>query len=71
MNDIYKEKYSKALALYEDDELAKNQNSTALSFRWSVVQSTTKDVGKILKTLSAPSKNLQKNPDTARRYTNR
>jgi len=52
MDDVYQEEYTEALALYEDDELAKKpeQHRFIISdnARWSVVQSTTKDVGKAL-----------------------
>lgn len=53
MDDVYQEEYAEALALYEDDELAKKPEQHRFiipdTARWSVVQSTTKDVGKVLK----------------------
>ncbi|MCC3860740.1 type I restriction-modification system subunit M [Pseudemcibacter aquimaris] len=53
MDDVYQEEYIQALELYEDDELAKKPEQHRFvipdNARWSVVQSTTKDVGKVLK----------------------
>ena len=53
MDDVYQEEYIEALELYEDDELAKKPEQHRFvipdNVRWSVVQSTTKDVGKVLK----------------------
>lgn len=53
MDDVYQEEYIEALELYEDDELAKKPEQHRFvipdNARWSVVQSTTKDVGKVLK----------------------
>ena len=53
MDDVYQEEYAEALALYEDDEIAKGPEQHRLiipdNARWSVVQSTTKDVGKVLR----------------------
>ena len=53
MDDVYQEEYIEALELYEDDELAKKPEQHRFvipdNARWNVVQSTTKDVGKVLK----------------------
>ena len=53
MYDVYHEEYIEALELYEDDELAKKPEQHRFvipdNARWSVVQSTTNDVGKVLK----------------------
>ena len=53
MDDVYQEEYTKALEFYEDDELAKEPSQHSLvipdNARWSVLQSTTKDVGKVLR----------------------
>lgn len=53
MDDVYQEEYTDALALYEDDQIAKEpeQHRFIISdkARWRKVQSTTKDVGKVLK----------------------
>lgn len=53
MDDVYQEEYIEALELYEDDELAKKPEQHRFvipdNARWSVAQSTTKDVGKVLK----------------------
>ncbi len=53
MNDVYQEEYTKALALYEDDQIAKKPEQHRFIIPdnacWNVVQSTTKDVGKVLK----------------------
>lgn len=53
MNDVYQEEYIEALELYEDDDLAKKPEQHRFvipdNARWSVMQSSTKDVGKILK----------------------
>lgn len=53
MDDVYQEEYAEALALYEDDELAKKPDQHRFVIpddaRWSVAQATTKDVGKALK----------------------
>ena len=53
MDDVYQEEYAEALDLYEDDELAKKPEQHRFiipdNARWKVVQSTTKDVGKVLK----------------------
>ena len=53
MDDVYQEEYIAALELYEDDELAKKPEQHRFvipdNARWSAVQSTTKDVGKVLK----------------------
>jgi type I restriction enzyme M protein len=53
MDDVYQEEYTEALALYEDDELAKKPEQHRFiipdNARWNIVQSTTKDVGKVLK----------------------
>lgn len=52
MDDVYQEEYTEALALYEDDELAKKPDQHRFVIpddaRWNVVQTTTKDVGKTL-----------------------
>ncbi|OSQ35488.1 type I restriction-modification system subunit M [Thalassospira mesophila] len=53
MDDVYQEEYIEAFELYEDDELAKKPEQHRFvipdSARWSVVRSTTKDVGTVLK----------------------
>lgn len=53
MDDVYQEEYTEALALYEDDELAKKPEQHRFvipdNSRWSVVRSVTQDVGKALK----------------------
>lgn len=53
MDDVYQEEYIEAHELYEDDELAKKPEQHRFvipdNARWSVVQSTVKDIGKVLK----------------------
>lgn len=53
LDDVYQEEYTEALALYEDDELAKEPEQHRFIIpdhaRWSIVQAATKDVGKVLK----------------------
>src|SRR5690242_7872663 len=53
MDDVYQEEYTEALSLYEDDQIAKEPEQHRFiipdNARWSVVQSTTKDVGNVLK----------------------
>ncbi|HAU4024226.1 TPA: SAM-dependent DNA methyltransferase [Legionella pneumophila] len=53
MDDVYQEEYAKALTLYEDAQIAKEPEQHRFiipdNARWSVVQSTTKDVGNVLK----------------------
>ena len=53
MDDVYQEEYVEALALYDDDQVAKEAEQHRFIIpdeaRWSVVRSTTKDVGKVLK----------------------
>ncbi|MCY3770148.1 MAG: class I SAM-dependent DNA methyltransferase [Gammaproteobacteria bacterium] len=53
MDDVYQEEYTEALALYGDEQIAKESEQHRFMIpdgaRWSVVQSTTKDVGKVLK----------------------
>ncbi len=52
MDDVYKEEYAEALALYEDDQTAKEPEQHRFiipdNAHWSVVQSTTNDVGRVL-----------------------
>ena len=53
MDDVYQEEYVKALELYKDDSIAKGPEQHRFiipeNARWSVVQSVTKDVGRVLK----------------------
>ncbi|MDC9700990.1 MAG: class I SAM-dependent DNA methyltransferase, partial [Alphaproteobacteria bacterium] len=53
IDDVYQEEYAEALALYKDEQSAKEPEQYRFiipdNARWSVVQSTSKDVGKVLK----------------------
>lgn len=53
MDDVYQEEYTEALGVFKEDEYAKKPEQHRFvipdAARWSVLQSTTKDVGKVLK----------------------
>ena len=53
MDDVYQEEYIEALEIYKDDRIAKSRDQHRFIIpdgaRWSAIQSSTKDIGKVLK----------------------